>query len=141
MGTHSRIGILNANGTVLAVYCHYDGGLSLNGKILLEHYHSEEKIRDLFKQGNLIYLRQNIGGKHNHIRTCNPEWCCFYIRDEEEDREENLFQLYSCVHDLLIERTEFTYIFNPITRQWFWTTTWNEGFEPLKRLTMKDCLT
>lgn len=38
MSTRSTIAYENADGTIKKVYCHYDGYLEHNGKILAEHY-------------------------------------------------------------------------------------------------------
>lgn len=38
MSTRSTIAIENANGTIKKVYCHFDGYIEHNGKILAEHY-------------------------------------------------------------------------------------------------------
>ena len=64
MGTRSRIGIVNTNGSILSIYCHWDGYLSHNGKILNEHYTDEAKIRKLMKLGDLSSLGAEIGVKH-----------------------------------------------------------------------------
>jgi len=47
MATTSRIAILNFDGSVDSIYCHYDGYPSHNGKILLKYYNDEMKIRKL----------------------------------------------------------------------------------------------
>lgn len=49
MSTRSRIGILNADGSIDSIYCHCDGYLSYNGDILMHHYDTEDKVRALLK--------------------------------------------------------------------------------------------
>ena len=65
MGTRSTIALEFADGTVGQVYCHWDGYLSYNGKILFEHYSDPFKLRDLIDLGDLSSLRPNIGVKHH----------------------------------------------------------------------------
>ena len=65
MGTRSTIALEFADGTVGQVYCHWDGYLAYNGKILFEHYSDPFKLRDLIDLGDLSSLRPNIGVKHH----------------------------------------------------------------------------
>lgn len=83
MATRSNIGILNSDGTVDYIYCHFDGYPEHNGKILNEHYTTEEKVRALIKLGNLSLLGENIGEKQRfeeRIKGC----CLAYGRDRGE---------------------------------------------------------
>ena len=64
MGTRSTIALEFADGTVEVVYCHWDGYLEHNGKILQEHYSDPFKLRDLIDQGYISSLRKEIGTKH-----------------------------------------------------------------------------
>lgn len=63
MSTRSRIGILEPNGTVTSIYCHFDGYLSHNGRILVNHYQDESKIRELINLGDISILDENIGSR------------------------------------------------------------------------------
>lgn len=60
MATRSRIGIVNDNGTVTSIYCHWDGYISNNGKILLEHYTDKEKVEKLISLGSISSLARNV---------------------------------------------------------------------------------
>ena len=64
MGTRSTIALEFADGTVEQVYCHWDGYLEHNGKILFENYSDPFKLRDLIDQGAISSLGINIGEKH-----------------------------------------------------------------------------
>ena len=64
MATRSAIGFVEYDGTITAVYCHWDGYLEHNGKILVEHYNDTYKLLDLLEQGDISSLRQEIGEKH-----------------------------------------------------------------------------
>lgn len=64
MGTRSTIALEFADGTVEQVYCHWDGYLSHNGKILQDHYSNPFKLRDLIDQGDLSSLGTRIGTQH-----------------------------------------------------------------------------
>ena len=60
MGTPSMIGILNEDGSVTASYCHYDGYLSYNGRVLVDHYNTPEKARAVAKVGYLSALSNDL---------------------------------------------------------------------------------
>jgi hypothetical protein len=64
-----------------SVYCHWDGYLSNNGKILQAHYDSA-KANHLVSLGDLSSLGTTIGEKHDFdVRT---DCCTFYGRDRDE---------------------------------------------------------
>jgi hypothetical protein len=68
MGTRSTIALEFADRTVGQVYCHWDGYLEHNGKILLENYSDPFKLRELIDLGNLSSLKPEIGTKHPFSR-------------------------------------------------------------------------
>jgi hypothetical protein len=96
MGTRSTIALEFADGTVEQVYCHWDGYLEHNGKILAEHYTDPFKLRDLIDLGDLSSLRPNIGEKHAFsqfelraeevagYKALTEDMCTFYGRDRGE---------------------------------------------------------
>jgi hypothetical protein len=96
MGTRSTIALEFADGTVEQVYCHWDGYLEHNGKILFENYTDPFKLRDLIDQGDLSSLGPNIGFEHPFSPHASKEdealyeaakeagACTFYARDRGE---------------------------------------------------------
>lgn len=97
MGTRSMIGIENPNSlAVKAVYCHWDGYLEHNGRILNEHYTASPKVNNLIALGDLSSLRAEIGEKHafSQLDLCEADReayeaqhgnsCTFYTRDRGE---------------------------------------------------------
>lgn len=86
MGTRSLIGILNKDGSVKHIYCHWDGYPSGAGKTLVEHYTSFEKIQALLKLGDLSVLGEEIGVKHP-FETYN-------LPDEEQKKYEGMCFAY-----------------------------------------------
>lgn len=83
MGTRSTIALEFADGTVQQVYCHWDGYLDHNGKILQEHYSDPFKLRELIDLGDLSSLAPNIGSQHAFEKAPEGE-CTFYKRDRNE---------------------------------------------------------
>lgn len=56
MATRSTIALEFADGTVQQIYCHWDGYLEHNGKILFNHYVDPYKTRDLIDMGDISSL-------------------------------------------------------------------------------------
>ena len=75
MATRSIVAKLDDKG-VQAIYCHNDGYLSNNGKILDQHYQNEVKVDNLIAQGDASSLRDTI------------EDTTFYMRDRGEENKE-----------------------------------------------------
>ena len=94
MGTRSRIGVMHGN-KVKSIYCHWDGYLHFNGRILQESYDSA-RANQLVALGDLSSLRAKIGEKHafskfelpteevEAFETLTENWCTFYGRDRGE---------------------------------------------------------
>ena len=60
MGTASMIGIYNKkDGTVTASYCHYDGYLAYNGRILVENYNTQYDAEMVAKGGYMSSLKSD----------------------------------------------------------------------------------
>ena len=96
MGTRSTIALEYADGTVQQVYCHWDGYLEHNGKILAEHYSNPFILRDLIDLGDVSSLRPTVGTKHAFSKLEVPmdgeaydklygDMTTFYGRDRGED--------------------------------------------------------
>ena len=106
MATRSTIALEFADGTVEQVYCHWDGYLAHNGKMLLEHYSNPFILRDLIDLGGLSSLRPTIGTKHAFSQFDLPkedveafvnltrDMCTFYARDRGERLVVNKFVDY-----------------------------------------------
>jgi hypothetical protein len=89
MATRSTIALEYADGTVGQVYCHWDGYLDNNGKILLKHYQDPFKLRTLIDLGDLSSLRPDVGVQHDFDdREASEDQCTFYGRDRGESGTE-----------------------------------------------------
>jgi len=75
MATRSVIAKLDDRG-IQAIYCHNDGYLSNNGKILDQHYADEDNVNALLAQGDCSSLKDTIKDT------------IFYHRDRGEDNKE-----------------------------------------------------
>lgn len=87
MATRSAIGVMHGD-KCKAVYCHWDGYIDHNGRILLEHYDSA-KANNLVALGDISSLGSEIGEKHDFdVRftkgAIGENWTKFYGRDRGE---------------------------------------------------------
>lgn len=102
MATRSTIAMEFADGTVQQIYCHWDGYLSNNGQILLQHYSDPFKVRELIDGGAVSSLRPEIGSKHPfsqfeakdqpYDEKLYEDMTTFYARDRGEDLVKNTFK-------------------------------------------------
>lgn len=112
MSTHATIAIRNVDGSVESVYCHFDGYTSYVGTCLLEHYNSEDRVRELLKEGHMSSLGIRIDpvGLHSYDDQENGT-CVFYGRDRgEEDQEAWRYPSYE--EHLIFNNEHFNYLYD-----------------------------
>ena len=82
MATRSTISILELNGTVKQIYCHYDGYVSNNGRLLKTFYTTPNLVKELISGGDLSALGEYINpiGPHS-FNIPEPNCCLYYGRD------------------------------------------------------------
>lgn len=136
MGTRSRIGVMHGD-KVKSVYCHWDGYLEHNGRILQDHYDSA-KANNLVALGDLSTLREHIAvpdGVDHSFEKPLPGITVFYGRDRGETGtdfkvahtfEEFLSQCDNCA-------AEYYYIMRDGV--WYCGTTYEVGHSLAKKLT------
>ena len=144
MGTRSRIGVMHGD-LVKSVYCHWDGYLAHNGKILQEYYDSAT-ANNLVALGDLSSLRPTIGVEHafSHydVEMDKDEYykqfgdmCTFYGRDRGE--ENTAFKVAHTFAEFLEQcdncGAEYYYIIKDGV--WYCGTTYNVGHSLAKKLT------
>jgi hypothetical protein len=123
MSTRSRIGILESDGKIESVYCHSDGYLSWNGRLLLENYTDINKIRELISLGDMSSLAEEIGSKHGFDYDQRPEkQCTFYDRDRGETdvaaiKHNNIKEFYEYLSD---SDQEYYYLWDVVNSKWMW---------------------
>ena len=88
MATRSRIAIEKEDGTVLSIYCHWDGYPSNNGKILQENYQDREKVEKLISLGDISSLAPEVDipeGSDHSFNNPDRNIMTAYHRDRGED--------------------------------------------------------
>ena len=147
MSTCSNIGIINADGSVTAIYCHSDGYPPGVGNTLLNNYNTEDKVRELLKLGDLSVLGTVIGEKHDFDwggeygfdwdkRRSDPRYkmCLAYGRDRGEKGTKA--RKYKTVKEACEELdNDYAYLFSVAENRW----TFRDYKGPFKPLTAKVC--
>lgn len=105
MATRSRIGVLYKDGTVKAVYCHWDGYPEEVGSKLLEFYNSVEKVESLMEKGDMSSLGES------------PESCEYYVDRGEEDVGAST---YSSLDEYKRIGEEYQYWIEEETNVWYY---------------------
>ena len=110
MSTRSYICMEVGDNRYKTIYCHFDGYLDYNGKMLTEYYNDRARVEKLLELGDLSILREKIdpAPDRRHGFDFNEQQkdvCVFYGRDrgdegaaarimtmEELDDPENYFE-------------------------------------------------
>lgn len=98
MGTRSTINIKTEDGRYKGIYCHWDGYVSHNGRILVNYYTTTEQVEALIALGNISSLGETI-------EACKP-----YGGESEEAK-------YTAKYP---ESEEYNYVFD----NGAWTVNW-----------------
>lgn len=131
MATRSNIGIVNDDGSVTGIYCHWDGYTENVGKLLLKHYNNSGIVNELMDLGNLSYLDKNLYCEDNNHSFENPAdgVCVAYGRDRGEKNADSKSFTNISEFEKYANRTtaDYQYLFN--NGKWQYRNhngTWNE---------------
>ena len=137
MATRSNIGIVNLDGSITAIYVHFDSYPEYVGKILLNHYTTSDIVNGLMDLGDLSILSENMNPTGPHSFN-NPQKgvCLAYGRDRGEQnvdsvKYEDLGQYEDMAADTL---AEYQYLFED--SKWMYRCTYKGGW---KELTAEVC--
>jgi len=105
MGTRSHIGVLQPDGKIKAVYCHFDSYQNL--EILIKNYNSFELAMKLLEEGDMSQLGNTL------------EECEFYSRDRGEPKKDTEARSFSCISDFLLTcHEDYTFLWDG--NEWRW---------------------
>lgn len=119
MGTRSYIGLKEKDESLIFVYCHWDGYVENNGDILVNHYESEEKVRELLKNGSFSALEPNSNQISYYANSENPSELEMYTFNDVDELKKDF------KNDKWIG-IEFFYIFDTDTNQWIVSNSYND---------------
>ena len=116
MSTRSYICMEVGDNRYKTIYCHFDGYLDYNGKMLLEYYDDRVRVEKLLELGDLSSLGKKIDPDPNlphsfdyHERQ--EDVCVFYGRDRGDEGAEARLMTMEELDDPE-NWTEYVYIFN-----------------------------
>lgn len=152
MGTQSDIIVELGDGSFHRIYCHWDGYISHNGKILLDNYTTQRKVERLVALGDLSSLGPNTGRKHPFDRPSMMDdngkaydafiakygnMCTAYGRDRgESDVAGTIGNSLADVWPSEDSWTEYTYVWTKKNKdkspQWYVSTN-KDGLIPLTK--------
>jgi len=145
MGTRSRIGYELPDHSVVSVYCHWDGYVERNGRILVEHYQDREAVKELIDGGSMSSLRTtqtweseimkdgrdyvlDENGQIQYTHSRDPQPMYHTERGDELDVQHTSFDDFCS--DMCGE--EFVYLYD-LNGNWkAWEIGWSK--EPTKRV-------
>jgi len=120
MSTRSTINIKNEDGTIDGIYCHYDGFPDNNGKMLLQHYDSEEKVKELINLGDISFLGPTLN--QNDTKS--------YHRDDGDD-----IQISMYANEDSVDGADYNYLWKD--GMW-WMSEWAQNkWIPLDQIIME----
>lgn len=125
MGTRSDIIVHRADGTWARAYCHWDGYLEHNGRILFDNYTTQAQAEALVALGDMSSLGETVGEKHPFDRPSfgTPAYekhvadfgrmCTYYGRDRgETGTEPTIGDSLAVIWPPEDTWTEFTYVWD-----------------------------
>ena len=131
MATRSNIGVVNPDGSVTGIYCHWDGYPENVGKLLLKHYNTTGIVYELMDLGHLSSLNKNLYCDDNNHSFDNPVEgvCVAYGRDRGETGVES--RVFSNIGEFEkfaeVNYADYQYLFNEgkwVYRESHWHKRW-----------------
>jgi hypothetical protein len=149
MATRSSIAYVNSNNQLVSVYCHWDGYLEHNGRILSEHYNTQSQVEALVSMGSMSSLGASIGKKIDFDSQIDslpsdvPEQSKFHCRDRGEQLQIDIFETAEEMVDSYDRMgCEYFYIYGT-DGEWYYSkydapTDWKKVSVELNKLKEQD---
>ena len=121
MSTRSYIGELYKDGSVLFVYCHFDGYPKHHLPILNEYYDTHEKVQELLALGRISVLAPRVAPNTNESHSFdNPvkDVVIAYHRDRGEELETCTARSRKEFEEYVDQNVDFGYLFEESTGKW-----------------------
>jgi hypothetical protein len=130
MSTRSTIAIKHEDGTINAIYCHFDGYFEGVGATLNAHYRNADKVKQLIALGNISALNEEIGLKQDFNKPTEDTWTLAYGRDRGETGQEasTFTSRFNWIREFTDSGCEYAYLYEMEEGRWLATpigTKWN----------------
>ena len=109
MSTRSQIGVMKRDGTVQAIYCHFDGYPGHVGRTLVDNYASTRKANAIVERGDMSTLNSTL------------KKSVFYHRDRGEKFAPNAPLVFNDANTFFYNGgrgAEFNYLWVPREKAW-----------------------
>ena len=137
MSTRSNIGIVNDDGSVTGIYCHWDGYPEHNGKLLLNHYTTSGIVYELMDLGNLSYLDEKLNTDLPHsFKNPVKGVCVAYGRDRGESGTNSKKFISDIEYKMDGKGVDYQYLFN--NNKWYYRNV-NKTGSTFVELTARVC--
>lgn len=127
MATRSLIAKQIAEDKFRTIYCHWDGYLDHNGRVLLDHYNTPEKLDELLALGPISFLAPKLNPDPNMPHTFeNPQQDV--VQAYARDRGEEFHPAVELSFDELMDDrawADYVYIFDQ-EGKWKYVQPWKE---------------
>lgn len=117
MSTRSTISIKRADGKYRTIYCHHDGYLEYNGKILINNYKTADRVNALLYLGDLSSLGEEPIDYWNDPSLDSDKGCKTYGVLGEYGVEAMIFDNREDIMDYYSD-TEYNYFFE--NGEWYY---------------------
>ena len=117
MGTRSLIGKQLKDGSILGVYCHYDGYPEFNGRILRDNFDTEDKVNKLIDGGDMSCTWTNAGWNNETLPETGP----LYYTMRGESLESNAPKLYKDLNEFFTrgaDQCDAEYTYHFVNGEW-----------------------
>jgi len=145
MSTRSYIGVQNQDGSIVSIYCHFDGYPEGVGATLLQSWTDPDRLHDLMGLGDLSILGSELGEQHDFDQHSRVEeqrtWCLAYGRDRgEQNVAAHIYPTQAAFLDGSYHHsTDYTYLYRPDDLgQPTWYVRWEGMNSPFFRMEPKQ---
>jgi hypothetical protein len=121
MSTRSAIVEKTETGEFRGIYCHGNGYLSHNGRILLEHYTNPSKVSELISLGDISTLGSRVSPDENESHSYEKpikDITVAYFRDRQEDEADVCTTVGSSLEEVL-GCIDYSYAYVFINNEWY----------------------
>ncbi|MCL2522874.1 MAG: hypothetical protein FWE36_08460 [Erysipelotrichales bacterium] len=128
------------DGTYTTSYCHYDGYLDHNGKILVTYYNERQKVEELLSFGDMSALAERVTPDPETIHTFDESQknvCVFYGRDRgEKNTQAKNYLISELLKNVDESWIEFCYIFT-LNNEWKYFNQYDSNLRDVKEVLKK----
>lgn len=121
MSTRSNIAFEYNDGSVVRMYCHWDGYLEHNGRVLRRHYKNKQKVLNLIKLGQIRSLEPSLEEIEAYENAAKEE----YFQDWQ-DASKNM--------------QEYFYLFKESESKWYVLYTHSGSYRKGELIELKEAL-